>query len=415
MARYVILTDEAGSKGQAHRFGVPEHLLASTRPRSCCPGLLTLDLDMHQLREVTRDKDIVAIAPVMPISLIAPVEPTSSIPHETPKGWSAQALNLPTRCQVTDSPPIVAILDTGLDQENPAFDGTPLVTRDFVGTGMKDIHGHGTHIAGTILGQPHDGISIGLLPNISAGVIAKILNYAGLGVSQHLFEGLLWAADQASIICTSVYFDTQRQMQDLIHSGLPRTQAFDAALSATYANQNLLRSLITMLQHPGPGLLVFSGAGNSSRRTEPEQYETGSIAPMYSPGLLTVGAVRYGPDGTLLGTHFSNTGASMVAPGENILSAASGGGLCRLSGTSMAAAYAAAMAALWWQTMPNVRANQVAEQILSACDTAPLCRLLAPYDYGAGLVQGPAAEQSHIPKPAKITLAEQPLAQRPVA
>jgi subtilisin family serine protease len=272
---------------------------------------------------------------------------------------------------------------------------------------MKDMHGHGTHIAGTIFGQPTGGIPIGLIPEMPAAVIAKILNYSGVGLSQHLFEGLLWAADHASIICTSVYFDTQQHAKNLVHRGMSKAQAFDAALSATLANQNVLRSLITMLQQIGPGLLVFSGAGNSSRRAGSEHYETGSIAPMYSPGLLTVGAVRYGLAGPLMGTHFSNTGASMVAPGEHILSAASGGGLCHLSGTSMAAAHAAAIAARWWQAMPSTRGVQIAEHMLSACETASLCQFLAPYDYGAGLVQGPVSEQALHPNPIETALAEQ--------
>lgn len=343
----------------------------------------------------------------MPISLIAPVEPTSATAQDLPKDWPQRALNLPSNYQAGDTSPIVALLDTGLDQEHPAFDGIPLATRDFVGTGIKDMHGHGTHIAGTIFGQPIDGVPIGLIPEMPAAVIAKTLNYSGVGLSQHLFEGLHWAADHASLICTSVYFDTQRHAQNLIHRGLPKAQAFDSALSATYANQNLLRSLITMLQNTGPGLLVFSGAGNSSRRAGTERYETGSIAPMYSPGLLTVGAVRHGAAGSLQGTHFSNTGASMVAPGEHILSAAAGGGLCRLSGTSMAAAHAAAMAAHWWQAMPDARGQQIAEQMLSACETASLCQLLAPYDYGAGLVQGPASEHALHPIPVESALAEQ--------
>ena len=52
---------------------------------------------------------------------------------------------------------------------------------------------------------------------------------------------------------------------------------------------------------------------------------------------------------------FSNSGVEISAPGRGIASAAAGGGLKVLSGTSVAAPHVAGVAALWWQAVEAVR------------------------------------------------------------
>src|SRR5262249_26338361 len=46
----------------------------------------------------------------------------------------------------------VAVLDTGFDLGHPDFAGRQIVTKTFVGQPVQDLHGHGTHTAGTACG-----------------------------------------------------------------------------------------------------------------------------------------------------------------------------------------------------------------------------------------------------------------------
>jgi subtilisin family serine protease len=74
---------------------------------------------------------------------------------------------------------------------------------------------------------------------------------------------------------------------------------------------------------------------------------------------------------------------NLLAPGVDIPSAGPGGGLQTRSGTSMAAAYVAGVAALLWQANPRATVDEVEKALLTTCDPlseATGCR------YGRGLI-----------------------------
>ena len=73
---------------------------------------------------------------------------------------------------------------------------------------------------------------------------------------------------------------------------------------------------------------------------------------------------------------------SVVAPGSGVVAAAPGHGLGRYDGTSFAAPFVAATAALIRQYHPGIRAPEVIARILATTDPAPGNRPSPAYGYG---------------------------------
>src|SRR3954463_8052858 len=121
-------------------------------------------LDKNDVRALSRDPEVRAIAPVMPTRLIQPVEEAGveglSEPAATSVTWGVTAVGA-DRSTRSGAGVTVAILDTGIDASHPAFTGVQLVQQDFTGTGDGDRQGHGTHPAGTVFGREVDGIRFG--------------------------------------------------------------------------------------------------------------------------------------------------------------------------------------------------------------------------------------------------------------
>ena len=121
-------------------------------------------LTTRRVEEVSHHRDIAAVAPVIPMKLIAPVSlPRAANPTSTSTAWGIHAVGADTSSLSGDGVR-VAVLDTGIDASHPAFDGVELVQRNFTGESDEDLDGHGTHCAGTIFGRDIDGKRIGVAP-----------------------------------------------------------------------------------------------------------------------------------------------------------------------------------------------------------------------------------------------------------
>ena len=68
--------------------------------------------------------------------------------------------------------------------------------------------------------------------------------------------------------------------------------------------------------------------------------------PAASDGFVAVAALKRGANDQFGVADFSNTGASVAAPGVDIVSAKAGGGYVSMSGTSMATPHVAGVVAL---------------------------------------------------------------------
>ena len=144
-------------------------------------------------------------------------------------------------------------------------------------------------------------------------------------------------------------------------------------------------------------VVLVAAAGNLHDSGDPRPF------PAAYDGVLGVGAI--GADGAR--ATFSQTGAyvDLVAPGSDVLVAAPGQGHQRVEGTSYAAPFVAATAALLRSYRPELTAAQVVERIVATADPAP----------GAGPAGGYGAGVLNPYRAVTETGGGRPVADRPVA
>ena len=243
----------------------------------------------------------------------------------------------------------VAVLDTGLDLGHPDFAGRPIVSQQFVGQPVQDLHSHGTHCIGTACGMktppgvtPRYGIAFR-----SSIFVGKVLSNSGSSVAGSVLNGMNWAiANRCAVISMSL--GSQAGPQPYY------TAAGQAALNN--------------------GLLIIAAAGNAGSFTG---------APANSPTIMSVASL----DPSMTPSSFSNFGKiEIAAPGRDIFSSVPRPTRYGVkNGTSMATPHVAGCAALWAETSTALRGMNLWNRLRSAAKPLPF----AATRVGAGLVQAP--------------------------
>jgi subtilisin family serine protease len=353
-------------------------------------------LDKSDVRSLSRDPAVGAIAPVMPTTLIHPVgEPEDGTTEATGTAWGVNAVGA-DRSSRTGAGVVVALLDTGIDASHPAFTDVQLIQMDFSGSGNGDKQGHGTHCAGTVFGRDVDGTRIGVAPGGSQELIGKVLGDNSSGDSDMIFRGIQWALDnRAQVISMYLGFDFPGLVKDLTGRGWPADLATSVALEAYRANLRMFDALMAVARGREPfggGCVLVAAAGNESRRTVDPDYEITVSIPAAADGVVSVGALAESSGGLQVAP-FSNTFPQVSGPGVKVLSAKLGGGLTTMSGTSMATPHVAAVTALWWEELVAsdvpLAARATLAKLLATATTAGLARGVDPADRGLGIVQAP--------------------------
>ena len=243
----------------------------------------------------------------------------------------------------------VAVLDSGVDDTHPDLAGRLLPDVDLVGDGLTgDPFGHGTRIAGIVAGVM-DGAGIAGVASDVRILPIRVLAADGEG-------------DQNR---------TARGIRDAVAAG---AQVINLSLSSQTESPAQADAIRYALDE---GVTVVAAAGNRRDEGSPTVY------PAAYPGVLGVSSVGRG----LRESEFASRGGfiDLVAPGEGVVTTEAGGGWGREDGTSIAAAFVAAGAALVRAANPSLSRAQVDEILLTtARDLGPKGRDDA---FGDGLVR----------------------------
>ncbi|MFZ5813909.1 MAG: S8 family peptidase [Bacillota bacterium] len=261
--------------------------------------------------------------------------------------------------QARRGPVEIGLLDSGVDLEHPCLQGLlgPGINLLSPGEAPRDEHGHGTHIAG-ILALASGTLAEGLSPERPPLRIrpVKIFDGKGYGRIGDIIAGLTWCAEQGCEIINLSFGTDGRSSRALARAVRELEEA---------------------------GILLVGAAGNDGHR--------GAVdLPGRYPQVLAVAASNRRDRLA----RFSSRGpeVDLVAPGAGVLSLAPGGGLCRMSGTSMAAPHVTAAAALLLSAEPHLKPAAVKARLRRTAEWLPLIPALAQ---GAGLLRADRLLRGH--------------------
>lgn len=262
---------------------------------------------------------------------------------------------------------VIAILDTGVDEGHECLAGKLLGGYDArrgMNTNPNDVHGHGTHVACTALGnggisQHPFGREAGAAPE--AGLLdVKVLDDDGEGTDAWVSRGIEWAIDNRD---TDWGIPGYRGVQ-IISMSLGNQQASNGrdALSAE-VNAAAAHGIVVVASggNKGPARLISSPAAADS------SIAVANVDDQGTPSILDDKLASTSSRGPRIGgtPGESTLKPTLAAPGSNVVSAQVGTarGYIPKSGTSMAAPLVAGTVALMLQADPNLSWAQV-RQIL---------------------------------------------------
>lgn len=374
-------------------------LNAFNTPEPPQPKTSTETLNKNQLMDLGRDPEVIGIAPIMPIRLVAPIQTQDISPEENKVSWGVKVTGA-VGSPYSGKGVTVAVLDTGIDSSHEAFRGVQLIQKDFTTEGDGDKNGHGTHCAGTIFGRPKDGFRYSIAPGVQRALIGKILNKNGEGEVDWIYNAILWAVNEgAHVISMSLGLDFPGMVDQLVNNErYPADLATSIALEAYRANIELFDKLADMVETRArfsQGTILVAAAGNESKRKLHPNYEITVSPPAAAEGIISVGAIQKDTQDNhrLSVADFSNTGPIVCAPGVDIPSAKAGGGYISMMGTSMATPHVAGIAALWAEkiltTSSSVDPKILSARIIGQARKDQFVSDIHHADIGAGLVQAP--------------------------
>ncbi len=306
-----------------------------TDPAQAAEGFKEDPLVEHAEPNYTARVGAAPAAPVAPVGPVAQAVPVAQVAQASapgsvriarrapndpyyPRQWGPEAMSLPYAWDFTtgSSSVTVAVVDTGVQTDHPDLAGHVTAGYDFYNrtTYVRDINGHGTHVAGIIGAVTNNAVGMaGINWNVRVMPL-KATDDSGSGYLDlsMIIEALRYAADHgADVVNMSFQIGDAYTGEDTF---------MDQAIAYAY----------------NKGATMVAAAGNDG--------EPWIAYPARNPRVIAVGAV--GPDLVLATWSNYGSGVDVVAPGADILSTWPTNSFANASGTSMATPHVAGLAAL---------------------------------------------------------------------
>ncbi|MFJ8909874.1 S8 family serine peptidase [Amycolatopsis sp. NPDC102389] len=217
-------------------------------------------------------------------------------------------------------------LDTGINPENPEYEGRASIGKDFVGGNGKDCNGHGSHTAGTIGSKTYG--------------VAKKVKLVGLKVLGNDCSG---NGPDSAIVDAAEWLTA--------NGTKPAVANLSLRMDQVGLGDDVIKKSIAA------GFVYAVAAGN-------ENQDACNVSPARIPEAITVGASDENDNKSSFSNHSSCV--DIFAPGSNITSlSTSNGGSANMSGTSMATPHVAGAAALYLAANPGATARQTRDALVN--------------------------------------------------
>lgn len=236
----------------------------------------------------------------------------------------------------------IAIIDSGV---NYSTDLNVVVRKNFIQNNecnimYEDPSGHGTAIAGIIAALDNEEGITGINPNVEI-YSARVLDAKLEAPISRVVDAIEWAIEQ-DVDIINMSFGIEKNVVEL-----------EQAIEKAYDK----------------GIMMVAAVGNGSTIAYPAAYDE----------VIAVGAVD--ENGLPVQKSACGEGLELMAPGENIISSGIFGGVCGVSGTSMAVPHVVGIASVLMELNPEMPAEYIRALMNYS---ANLCG--EPKVYGNGIV-----------------------------
>jgi thermitase len=358
---------EAGGR-VAQRFGaIRGGRLALVRPRS---GTATDTLR----KRLARHPDVAYAEPdyfQFASAAKTPDDPYYTLDYALVDSPDDHDIDAPTAWGTRTGCAKVAVLDTGIDTDHPDLaanvyksDDKPNNGKDddkngyvddaygynaIAGKGSgQDDNGHGTHVAGIVASRGNNRNGNAGICWSAKLVAVKFMNSRGKGSTSDAIEGIQYAVEKGLKIINCSFGSSSKS--SALHDAVDYAQSHNA--------------------------LLVVAAGNDGKNIDKSPVYPASYT---DSNILAVAASTSG-DTLASFSNFGSESVDVAAPGDDIFSTYMGGGYKTLSGTSMAAPYAAGLAAMLRKQESDAHYGDLRYAIRHKVDKPPALTNRVAYD-----------------------------------